>query len=163
MTALGNLGGAADADLTSHTSNTSNPHSVTRAQLSAAKDGANSDITSLDAATSVGPSSGDITYKAGGGTSDEHIFQHGGTSRHIVNKDYIRPGTTNAIDLGTSSYRYKDIYLAGKLRHATGTGSWSYFSYTTLNSLNPSAATTVDNANAINSVVAVLENFGIYN
>lgn len=162
-TALTNLGGATSATVSSHTSNTSNPHSVTRAQISAAKDAANSDITSLDAATSIGPGSGDITYKAGGGASDEHLFQHGGSTRYVMNKDYLRPSVTNAIDFGTSSYRYKDIYLAGKLKHATATGSWSFFSYTTMPSLNPAAATTVNNADAINTIFKIMENFGMVN
>jgi hypothetical protein len=49
----GHTGFASSADLTSHTGNTSNPHSTTRAQLGAAGSGANSDITSLEGVTGI--------------------------------------------------------------------------------------------------------------
>lgn len=51
--ASGHTGFASSSDLTTHTSNTSNPHNTTRAQLGAAASGANSDITSLEGVTGI--------------------------------------------------------------------------------------------------------------
>jgi hypothetical protein len=37
-----------------------------------------------------------------------------GTKGHIIHKSTFRPGTDNAFDLGTSSQRVRDLYLAGQ-------------------------------------------------
>lgn len=154
-TARSNLGAAASADLTSHTSNTSNPHNVTavqigalrssqnlsdvsnvttsRGNLSAAKDGANSDITSLDALNSSGvkaASGQNLTLRGGGsGTHVDILAGNSTTNRWRFQSD----GKINP----PPDLRF-DYTVAG--------------TYTTRRSLVPSTATAQQCADAVNTL-----------
>lgn len=105
-TARSNIGAASAATLSSHTSNTSNPHNVTRGQIGAAASGANSDITSLSAVTSVraaaamrvGPTSGNLTFASP--SQDRIILDDSGN---------LYPFSTGGMNLGTSSNWWNGI------------------------------------------------------
>lgn len=64
------------------------------------------------------------TFSNGIKIGDQELKETGGganlelkpISSLIINASYFRPFTTNSIDLGTSSYAWKDLYLAGSLR-----------------------------------------------
>ena len=115
--ARSNIGAAAASDLTSHTGNTSNPHSVTRAQIGAAASGTNGDITSLTACTNIKPS-GDMTI--GPTTSSQLYFQTGNTVKlQLDNGTSFQPFTHKGVYLGIQTRAFLQC-CAAELVNPTG-------------------------------------------
>lgn len=126
-TARTNIGAASEAILSAHTSNTSNPHNTSLANIvggPAAKAGVNTDITQLTAVTAVKNSAGTTILDCGSGAYV--LVNVAGTTRVRFENDKITPvGST--MDLGSTSVRFNNLYLQGKLRRHAGVGSWTFF------------------------------------
>lgn len=160
-TARTNLGAASSATLTSHTSNTSNPHSVTpgqigalgilnnlseitadstaRANIGAAAAGANSDISSMTAVSSI-KNSGNITVE----------------NTTVGTSVIIKAGAAGAQWTFDSSGKLNAYAPPDYTPWPSGSGG-----YTTIRSINPAAATAADCANAINTIYQDLINLGL--
>ncbi len=134
--------------------------------LGAAEDGSNSDITSLNTVSLLKrTSNGNITFEVP--NVNQFIFKLSGSNRWIIGggTQYpIYPGSTNGLyDIGLSGNAVRDIYFTGKLEHkgTSKTFLWDYWSSTTVNSIDPSAATAEDCAKAINHIGKILNEFGL--
>lgn len=126
-TARTNIGAASAATLSTHTGDTNNPHNTSLANIvggPGAKAGVNNDITQLTAVATVKNSSGTTYIDCGSGAYV--IVNVSGNSRVRFENDKIQPVGVS-LDLGSTSLRFNNLYLQGKLRRHAGVGSWSFF------------------------------------
>lgn len=160
-TARNSIGAASAATLSSHMASTSNPHNVTRAQIGAAANGSNGDITALTACGSVSASGGSDLIVAG---QNVNVYQAGVQCwRFEATGKLIPIAGSGTRDIGSDSNAVERVYASTAFRWKGATKAWSFFSYTPLTSLNPSGANAQDCANAINSLAKYLEEIGLVN
>ena len=136
-----------------------NPHGLTRATIGAAASGANSDIIALNACANVG-----VTGVMNIGGSSYTNFYASGVNTVVLTNTFFSPSApSNVVDLGSPGYGFNNIYMKGKIKLATGSSPWNYFTWNNYPSLNPPVATAADCAHCINKIMSILEYLGIVN